>query len=760
MKRVALFVLSVTGACTSCQTDPGPAPAPPPQDRRVPWTTSRVAGSPDPPLPYQARRAYPKLGFRNPVYLTFEPTTGRAMVVLQRGRILAFPNDPAAEQTDGFLELKGMSFYSVIFHPKYTENRWAYVFANGPEGGEPRKKNRILRFAVKDGRCDLSTEHLVIEWVSNGHDGGDMAFGPDGMLYVTAGDGTTDSDGNVTGQDITDLPSGLLRIDVSNPDPGRGYSIPRDNPFLSIPGARGELWAYGFRNPWRMTFDPATGDLWVGDIGQDLYEMVEVVQRGDNYGWSVYEGGRPFHSKRKLGPTPVKTAAIVHPHSEARSITGGVVYAGARHEDLRGAYIYGDYGTGKIWMARYKDGRITDHREICDTASMMLGFAQDSAGEIYFVDYGGQIYQLEPSPVGVARPRFPRTLSESGVFTSVEGYRVDPGLFAYAVNAPLWSDGAFKERHLGIPGGGRIGFTEEGAWHFPDSTVLVKTFSLEMERGNPASRRRIETRYLVKQQNEWVGYSYQWNDEQTDATLVDAPGLTREFTIRDASGVGKQSWYYPSRADCMVCHSRAAGFVLGLTTLQMNREGQLETLERLGYFALDALEHQRVKEERWKKRLAGPLRAILPRAWQQVRSEVARRVKAEDRTTGILPRRPGDYDRIADPEDPAADLDRRARSYLHANCAQCHVEAGGGNSAFDVHIRTKRERMKLFDAKPQHDVFGIADPKIIAPGSPERSVLFQRVTRRGPGQMPPLATTVVDEKAAAMLREWIAGLKN
>src|SRR6185295_2305239 len=266
----------------------------------------------------------------------------------------------------------------------------------------------------------------------------------------------------------------------------------------------------------------------------------------------------------------------------------------------------------------------------------------------------------------------------------------------------------------------------------------------------------------VKQQNEWVGYSYRWNEAQTDAELVAAAGRTEEFSIRDAAspgGIRKQTWTYPSRADCMVCHSRAANYILGIGTLQMNRDGQLEALERLGYLKVDYLEHQKVREEGWKKQLAGPLRTVLPRSWQQVRNDFARRTKPEERTTGMLAKDAAAYDRLADPYDATADLGRRARAYLHSNCAQCHVEAGGGNSAFDVHIRTKSDKMKIFDVKPQHDSFDIGDPKIIATGAPERSVLLHRISRRGPGQMPPLATSVVDERAAAMLREWIAGLK-
>lgn len=751
----ALILTLLWPVTASCRNEPEPKPAPAPE-QRAPWTTSRVAGSPEPPLPYRAVRAFPKLSFKSPLYLAFEPGTGRAIVVTQHGRLLAFPNSPDAAQADVFLELPKMWFYSVMFDPRYEANHRVYVFANGPEGTEPNKKNRILRYEVRDGKCDPSTEHLVIEWISNGHDGGEMAFGPDGMLYLSAGDGSTDSDGNVTGQDLRDLNSGLLRIDIDRPDPGKGYSIPKDNPFLSVPGARGELWAYGFRNPWRMTFDPATGDLWVGDIGQDLYEMVEVVRKGDNYGWSRFEGGHPFRPLRAPGPSPVTPTAIVHPHSEARSITGGIVYTGERFPELQGAYVYGDYGTGKIWGARYRDGKVTWHRELADTPYQPLGFAQDRTGNLYLVDFAGQIHQLEATPADLARVEFPRTLSASGVFASVPAYRPAPGLVPYEVNAPLWSDGAYKERHLGIPGEGRIDFTESGAWGLPDGTVLVKTFSLDLDQG----RRRVETRYLVKQQNEWVGYSYRWNEAQTDATLVEAAGRTEDFTIRDASGATKtQTWYYPSRADCMVCHSRAAGFVLGLSTIQMNRPGQFERFEQLSLFKIDALDHLKQQEARWKRRLAGPLKSMVPKLWERIRVDLSKRWKLEDRRTGVLPKAPEEYGRLTDPADATADLGLRARAYLHANCAQCHVEAGGGNSAIDLHIGTTTEKMKLVDVKPVHDAFGIADARLVAPGSPDRSMLFQRITRRGPGQMPPLATRTVDAQAAELLKAWIEGLK-
>ena len=710
-------------------------------DRRIPLTTSRVIGSPEPPLMLRAKRAWPGLDFKKPLFLGRDAGSDRFLVVEQAARILAIPNDRSQSTTNVFLELADHDFYSFHFHPGFATNRFVFVFANGPNKlqtnsagvvlGGTNKFNRILRYTVTpEGTANPASEHEIIKWWSNGHNGGEMAFGLDGMLYITSGDGTSDSDGNNTGQDIRDLNSGLLRLDIERPDPGKAFSIPKDNPFWDIPGARPELWAYGFRNPWRITMDPADGGLLVGDIGQDLYEMIQLVTRGANFGWSVREGNHPFHAQRQLGPHPVTPPLIEHHHAEARSITGGVVYQGSRFPELRGAYIYGDYGTGKIWALKRKGSKVTWSREIADTPHAMVGFSEGRAGEIFYVDYAGQLYELEPTPPATKKlPPFPKKLSESGLFAKVKGHVVQPALIPYSVNSPLWSDGAHKERFIALPGTNQITFSE-GAWKFPEATVLVKSFALDLEAGNPKSRKWVETRFMLFEQNEWVGYSYRWNDAQTDAELVEAKGADRDYKIKDARAPGgsrKQTWHYPSRAECMTCHSRAAQFVLGVTTPQLNREhdyvggkaNQLRTLAHIGAFNL-------------KPDKAGVVK---------------------------LPKPPEKMASLANPYDESADLNLRARSYLHANCAHCHVEAGGGNSAITLNWNAAPDKMRLIGVAPLHDKFGLPDALLVAPGEPERSILLQRVLRVGPGGMPPLAKSLVDEPALKLLGEWVRQLK-
>ena len=699
-------------------------------EQRTPWTNTRLLGSPEPPLPYRTEPVFTGVKFKQPLYIVAQPGLNRMLVVEQSARVLAVENKPDVAETQVFLQVPDSDIYSIHFDPQFAENGFVYVFNNGNNSTKV-KQNRILRYHVSTEApylCEPDTKRVMIEWSSNGHNGGELAFGPDGYLYISTGDGTSDSDGDLTGQKIDDLVSGVLRIDVRNPDPFKGYSVPKDNPFLNIPGARPELWAYGFRNPWRMCFDRA-GRLWVGDIGQDLWEMIVLVERGGNYGWSVREGSHPFYPERQAGPTPISPPLIEHPHSEARSITGGIVYYGAKFPDLQGAYIYGDYSTGKVWAARYDDGRATWH-EIADTTLQILGFADDPQGNIFLVDYGGQIHRLEPALPKDPGPPFPTKLSETGLFASVAGHQTLPGLIAYTVNSPLWSDGATKERFIAIPDDKQVETTADNdfVWKFPENTVLVKTFSLDVAGGAAGAPRRIETRLLTLQQKEWIGYSYLWNAEQTDAELVPAAGADRIYTVRDARAPGgerQQVWHYPSRAECMVCHSRAASYVLGVNTQQLNRvhnygtvsDNQLRALAHAGVLKVNG------KMEPGKEPWAA------------------------------------DSPRLTDPADATASLEARARSYLHANCAQCHVAAGGGNSAIDLHVKTATDKTGLVDGGPRHNRFGLDPALLVTPGDPEHSILLHRVATTDKGRMPPLSSALVDEPAAELLREWIKSLK-
>jgi uncharacterized repeat protein (TIGR03806 family) len=576
---------------------------------------------------------------------------------------------------------------------------------------------------------------------------------------------------------MTKLLAKVLRLDVDRPAPGLAYSIPADNPFVGTPNVRPETWAYGFRNPWRIAVDRQTGAVWVGNNGQDLWEQAFRVERGANYGWSVMEGSHPFYLNRQAGPTPFVNPTVEHPHSEARSLTGGVVYYGEALPELRGAYIYGDYSTGKIWGVKHDGQRVTWHQELADTTLQITGFAADSHGELLICDHrgspAGALYRLEPNRQDAAPIPFPKTLSETGLFASVKDHRLHSSLIPYSVNAPLWSDGSHKERWLGIPHepgeDRRVELTATRGWNFPERTVVVKSFALEAEVGDPASRRWIETRILTKQEGEWVGYTYVWNDEQTEAALAPSAGLDRDLEIHVPrsrefpEGLKKQTWHFPSRAECMVCHSRAANYVLGLTTLQMNKDhdyggrvdNQLRTWESLGLFRAAYLGEALadLKKELQSQGLTDS------QADERVKELTATRdQRAATGESTLLPRSPQHYPRLVDPYDDAADLTLRARSYLHANCAQCHVEAGGGNAQLQLEFGIPDDQMKLFDAAPLHHKFELADPRLVAPGDPERSILLERLRIRGRGQMPQLATNVVDERAVQLLKAWIESL--
>ena len=699
--------------------------------KREIWENSRLIGTPEPPPPFRAVPAYTNQVWRSPMFIAAEPQSSRLFALLHHGggkptQLVAFEDRPETKEREVLLDLPGRNVYSFCFDPNYTENGHLYLFSNlNLEAFDGQKANRISRVTLPRGssEIDLASEHSIIEWRSGGHDGGGIAFGLDGMLYISTGDGTSDSDNWVSGQTLDDLLGGVLRIDISETSEDEPYRIPADNPFINLHDARGELYAYGLRNPWRLAVDALTGHVWVGNNGQDLWETVHLVRAGENYGWSVYEGSHPFYQNRRMGPHPLTMPTAEHPHSEARSITGGVVYYGLKWSELRGHYIYGDYGTGKIWSIKHDGEKQLALQEIADTPLAITGFATTHSGELLVVDHASGFYRLERQPRTRPAAPFPQRLSETGLFVDSKTHEMHPGVLGYSVIASGWNDGATTERWMAVPGEEKVGFNQNGAWIFPNGTALVQTLTVQRESAlGLAEPFRIETRIMLRQQNEWVGYSYKWNEAQTNAELVAKGGDRTTLRIADQKSPGgfrRHDWVFPSRADCMTCHSRAAGFVLGLTGLNTDRahnfsgvnDNQLRTFSHIGFF-----------------------------------NKPYKRPDKKPRS-------------LANPYDPTASLEQRARSYLHINCSGCHIQAGGGNSKMLLSLGTANDQMSLIGARPQHDTFGIQNAMLVSPGAPDQSVLLSRLNRRGRGQMPPLVSGAVDDAAVALFREWISGMQ-
>jgi uncharacterized repeat protein (TIGR03806 family) len=720
-------------------------------EQRELWTTGNIHGSPEPPDPYRAEDAFPRLKFMEPISVALIPGQNRFAVATRPGRIHTFDIRPDVERTNLLLELN-RTVYGLALHPKFAENGYFFV-TSLIKDAKPEAGSRLSRFRVKQKdppQADATSEQTILEWPTGGHNGGCIRFGPDGYLYLSCGDGSGIADELQTGQKIDDLVGSILRINVDQPSGEKLYSIPADNPFANHPTARPEIWSLGHRQIWKFSFDPPTGRMWAGEVGQDLWEMIYLIRRGGNYGWSVQEGSHPFRPDRPRGPGEFEKPIIEQPHSDFRSITGGYVYRANRLPELKDAYIYGDYDTGRVWLLRYdgpadgRGGKVVEHRQLATTQIRLVEFAQDNAGEVYLVDFaGGAISRLAPTPAPSSTSQFPRKLSETGLFASTKDHTPAKGLIPYSVNAQLWSDGAEKVRFLALPGDSQIEMDAvvyphgptypDRGWRFPDGAVLVKTFSLPMRDGDPVSARRLETRILQHRKmpgnddeygaQYWYGYTYLWNDEQSDADLLGPAGLDREYTVKDDSAAGGSrlvKWHFPSRAECTLCHTMAAKYILGVTTMQMNKDhdyggvvaNQLGTLDHLKIFK------------------------------------------------SSLPKPPDELPRLADYRDATQDRHLRARAYIHANCAHCHRKWGGGNAEFDIQASFPLTETKSINTPPGQGALGLSDPRVIVPGDPSRSLLLHRMQLTTLGRMPHIASNIVDRAAVDLLRDWINELSD
>ena len=370
--------------------------------------------------------AFPNLKFDRPVAFDY-PNDGSNLLFVNEqhtATIWSFPNDRTTSDKKLFLTLpdpinKGNEegLLGLAFHPKYKDNKQFFVYYSANDPGHRHSVVSRFRASSSDPRAaDPASEERI--WVSaddpfENHNGGHIAFGPDGYLYITLGDGGAADDPMSSGQNPRDWFGSILRIDVDHPSNGKPYGIPKDNPAgraRKFSHWAPEVYCIGLRNVWKFSFDRQTGDLWAGDVGQNLWEMVHRIENGGNYGWSIREGFHPFQPQRRQRPdaaAKVQPPIVEYPHAPTAdrpdsglSITGGFVYRGKKIPALTGVYVYGDYDSGRIWGLRYEKGKLIENGELIDVKQgrklNIASFGEDSQGELYILAFDGRIHELVP----------------------------------------------------------------------------------------------------------------------------------------------------------------------------------------------------------------------------------------------------------------------------------------------------------------------------------------------------------------------------
>jgi uncharacterized repeat protein (TIGR03806 family) len=657
-----------------------------------------------------------------PTFLIGTPdSTGRKLALERFGRIRVVP--ASGTNTPVFLDLSGdvsssgpeQGLLGLAFDPDFATNRRFYVnyTATGArcrEGMFCTKVESFRQSASDPNQVESGSRFEILQFprFGNGHNGGMLAFGPDRMLYISSGDDFPEN-----AQDLSKLTGKILRID---PNGGSPYAIPASNPFVGQSGRRGEIWAYGFRNPWRLSFDRVTGDLWIGDVGEGAWEEIDFVAAGStsfnrNFGWPICEGNHDYDGGNCAALSSTRPVAE-YPHDTGTggfAVTGGYVYRGQNMPGLFGTYLYADWGTGRLWGRQGPTGPSTV-LGLLDTQGGLTSFGQDAQGELYYVTISGGIFQFQDNSQG-GGSQFPTTLSGTGLFSNVATLTPAPGLVEYDVNSPLWSDRALKRRWLALPAGTRIGFSADGDWNFPIGTVFVKHFELQT---SATARTRVETRVLLRQIDRWVGYTYRWNSAQNEASLVTSEE-SGNYSVWVNGTPTAQTWVFPSPAGCLSCHTSAAGRVLGVRSAQLNRN-----------FSYPSGSDNQLH------------------AWSSCLSLFNEKLESASV-----------YPAYADPANTNETLTARARSYLAVNCAHCHQPLAPAPGGLDLRYRVLLGGMNVIGVTPSEGSLGLPNAQRVRVGSKAQSVLWARVGSTDPNIHMPVGSYVPDPLAVSLLGSWI-----
>ena len=730
------------------------------------------------PTGVEVKEAFPALDWDSPIDAKPWPeAAGQLLVVEMDGRIFKVADDDAATTRELVLDIRDRVWYlnwenndagskhggalSAVFHSQFGKGQgkdYLYVYylhnENDQSNANPPFYDRLARFTWNGSAFVPGSEQILINQydTAKGHDGGGMLFGPDGFLYLTLGDeGTESEDSSPHTQKINDRPrSGVWRMDVdmqgggiSHPirrqplGPGsytQNYYIPSSNPWQDVNGGLlEEFYAIGLREPHRMSFDAVTGLFWIGDVGANTREEIDVMDGpGLNFEWNYKEG---IADGFRLPPSPLigTPRGPVHDysHSIGNCVIGGHVYRGTAIPALVGKYIYGDNGTQLLYAIEYDPitkQKISVQQFAQGRAGALFNgissIGLDTHGEPLLLQMGGAggagagtISRVKPAgPPNGGTWTYPPLLSQTGVFTDLPTLTPAASLIPYDVNMPLWSAGMHKKRWVMIPNDGvantpaeQITYSETGSWQLPLGTVFVKHFA------RPDTDAPLETRLLVHGTDGWGGVTYKWRADGSEADLMEEGG---EETLT----VSGQTfdYLYPARQQCNLCHTGVAGPVLGFRTRQLNRNydypggeaaNQIESLSVAGFIPQSIT--------------VAKLMTVLT---------------------------------SADADSTVVSDEAWARSYFDSNCSHCHQPGGSSRAFFDARLTTPLASQSIL-CGPVIDSLGAPAPAVVKPGSIENSVLLQRMnTIDECCSMPPLAKGIVDNVAVARVADWILGM--